>query len=56
MFILKGLVDRVLFAVRVLLFMQVPHFVDQYTQSLSGYYQAQANYLDQYQQIAKKQY
>ncbi len=56
MFIIKGLLDRVLFAVGVLLFMQVPHFVDQYTQRLGGYYQAQVNHLDQYQQIAKKQH
>ncbi len=56
MFIIKGLLDRVLFAVGVLLFMQVPHFVDQYTQRLGGYYQAQVNHLDQYRQIAKKQH
>jgi hypothetical protein len=56
MFIIKGLLDRVLFALGVLLFMQVPHFVDQYTQRLGGYYQAQVNHLDQYQQIAKKQH
>ena len=56
MFIIKGLLDRVLFAIGVLLFMQVPHFVDQYTQRLGGYYQAQVNHLDQYQKIAKKQH
>jgi hypothetical protein len=56
MFIIKGLLDRVLFALGVLLFMQVPHFVDQYTQRLGGYYQAQVNHLEQYQQIAKKQH
>ncbi|MFK7795584.1 MAG: DUF2937 family protein [Gammaproteobacteria bacterium] len=56
MFIIKGLLDRVLFAVGVLLFMQVPHFVDQYAQRLGGYYQAQVNHLDQYQQIAKNQH
>lgn len=56
MFIIKGLLDRVLFAVGVLLFMQVPHFVDQYTQRLGGYYQAQVNHLDQYQKIANKQH
>tara|TARA_R110002096_G_scaffold232613_8_gene422515 strand:- start:149 stop:715 length:567 start_codon:yes stop_codon:yes gene_type:complete len=56
MFIIKGFLDRVLFAVGVLLFMQVPHFVDQYTHRLGGYYQAQANHLEQYQQIANKQH
>ena len=56
MFIIKGLLDRVLFALGVLLFMQVPHFVDQYTQRLGDYYQAQVNHLDEYQKIAKKQH
>ncbi|MFK8026639.1 MAG: DUF2937 family protein [Gammaproteobacteria bacterium] len=56
MFIIKGLLDRVLFAVGVLLFMQVPHFIDQYTQSLGGYYQAQVTHLAQYQEIANKQH
>ena len=53
MFIIKGLLDRVLFALGVLLFMQAPHFVDQYSQRLGGYYQAQLNHLEQYQQIAQ---
>lgn len=56
MFVIKGLLDRVCFAVGVLLFMQVPHFVDQYTQYLCDYYQVQMGHLDQYQQIANKQY
>ncbi len=56
MFIIKGLLDRMLFAVGVLLFMQVPHFVDQYTQRLGGYHQAQVKHLDQYQRIAQNQH
>ncbi|MDW3094234.1 MAG: DUF2937 family protein [Gammaproteobacteria bacterium] len=56
MFIIKGLLDRVLFALGVLLFMQAPHFVDQYSQRLGGYYQAQLNHLEQYQKIAQTQH
>ena len=56
MFIIKGLVDRILFAIGVLAFMQAPHFVDQYTQRLGGFYQAQAEHLRQYQNIADQQY
>jgi len=54
--IIKGLLDRIIFAVGVLLFMQVPHFIDQYEQRLGGYYQAQVKNLAQYQQIANQQH
>ncbi len=56
MVIIKGLLDRILFAAGVLLFMQAPHFVDQYTQRLGGFHQAQAEHLRQYQNIANDQY
>ena len=44
------------FAAGVLLFMQVPHLIDQYEQRLGGYYQAQVNHLEKYQQIAERQH
>ena len=53
---IKGLLDRIVFAVGVLLFMQVPHFIDQYEQRLGGYYQAQVKHLEQYQNIANQQH
>lgn len=56
MFIIKGLLDRIFFAAGVLIFMQAPHFVDQYTQRLGGFYQAQVEQLRQYQNIANDQY
>ena len=56
MFIIKGLLDRIFFAAGVLIFMQVPNFVDQYTQRLGGFYQAQAEYMRQYQNIADNQH
>ena len=54
--IIRGLLDRVCFALGVLLFMQVPHFIDQYSQRLGGFYQAQLEHLHQYQDIANKQH
>ena len=54
--IIRGLLDRVFFAAGVLLFMQVPHFIDQYSQRLGGFYQAQLEHLHQYQDIANKQH
>lgn len=53
---IKGLIDRIIFTVGVLVFMQAPHFVDQYTQRLGGFYQAQVKYLNQYQNIANDQF
>ena len=56
MFIIKGLFDRIFFAAGVLVFMQAPNFVDQYTQRLGGFYQAQVEHLKQYQNIAQDQF
>ena len=53
---IKGLVDRIIFTLGVLVFMQAPHFVDQYTQRLGGFYQAQVKHLNQYQNIANDQF
>lgn len=52
----KGLVDRIIFTFGVLLFMQAPHFIDQYEQRLGGFYQAQINHLQRYQEIADQQH
>lgn len=54
--ILKGLLDRIVFAFGLILFMQVPQFVDQYEHRLGGYFQAQVDYLQQYQKIADEQF
>ncbi len=56
MSIVKGLIDRIIFTLGVLLFMQAPHFIDQYEQRLGGYYQAQLSHLQRYQQIADQQH
>ena len=56
MSIIKGLIDRIIFTMGVLVFMQLPHFVDQYEQRLGGYYQAQLSNLERYQNIANQQH
>lgn len=54
--LLNGLLERFLFTFGVLLFMQIPQFIDQYTQRLGGYYDAQRTHLAQYQAIADINY
>lgn len=54
--VLSGFIDRILFTIGVLVFLQVPHFVDQYTQRLGGYYTSERAHLDKYQAIANKNY
>lgn len=53
--LVRNLSDRILFAVGLLLFMQAPQFVDQYTQRLGGYLQGQQEHLARYQNIADQQ-
>ncbi len=54
--LLNGLLERFLFTFGVLLFMQIPQFIDQYTQRLGGYYDAQRAQLAHYQAIADINY
>ena len=56
MSLIRNLSDRILFAIGLLLFMQVPQFVDQYTQRLGGYLQGQQQQLSRYQDIADSEY
>ena len=49
---IHGLLQRLLFTFGVMLFMQLPQFIDHYSQQLSGYYLAQQNQLQQFQLIA----
>ncbi|SGY97224.1 DUF2937 family protein [Moritella viscosa] len=49
---IHGLLQRLLFTIGVMLFMQLPQFIDHYSQQLSGYYLAQQNQLQQFQLIA----
>jgi len=54
--IINGLLQRLLFTLGFILFMQLPQFIDHYTQHLAGYYNAQQDQLKQYKAIAKLNY
>lgn len=49
---LLGLVDRVFFVVGFLLFLQLPNFVDHYTQRMGGFHDAEKASLAEYQSMA----
>lgn len=49
---INGLLQRLLFTFGVMLFMQLPQFIDHYSQQFSGYYLAQQTQLQQFQLIA----
>jgi hypothetical protein len=51
--LILGFLDRILFTLGVLVFMQLPHFVDQYTHRLGGYTRAAQEQLEQYRDIAQ---
>ena len=46
--------DRIVFTAGVLLFLQLPNFIDQYTQRFGGYYEAEKQQLESYQDISEK--
>lgn len=50
--LILGFLDRIVFTVGVIVFMQLPHYVDQYSHRLGGYARAAQEHLDQYQAIA----
>lgn len=49
---LKNLIDKIFFAAGVILFLQLPQFIDQYTQRIGGYADSQKNQIADYQQLA----
>ncbi|MGH8445304.1 MAG: DUF2937 family protein [Solimonas sp.] len=53
---LIGLFDRLLFAAAFALAMQLPQFIDQYTQRYGGYHQALVDSMGEYQRNADEHY
>ncbi len=53
---LKNLIDKIFFAVGVMLFLQLPHFIDQYTQRMGGYAASQQQQIKEYQSIADQHF
>lgn len=56
MSLVTGLLDRLLFAAALILFMQIPQFVDHYTQRFGGYRQAVAASVADYERSADLHY
>ena len=54
--ILTGFIDRLVFAAGVIVFLQLPHFIDQYTQRVGGFYDAERAHLEKYQAIADQNF
>jgi hypothetical protein len=54
--IIVGFIDRLFFAAGVLVFLQLPHFIDQYTQRFGGFYDAEKAHLEKYQSIADQNF
>jgi len=56
MILIKQLLDKIFFAVGVIVFLQMPHFIDQYTQRIGGYAESKIQQLQEYQVIAENNY
>ena len=56
MILLKQLLDKIFFAAGVIVFLQIPHFIDQYTQRIGGYAESKIQQLQEYQVIAENNY
>ncbi|TJY61075.1 DUF2937 family protein [Sinimarinibacterium sp. CAU 1509] len=54
--LITGLLDRLLFTAGLLVFLQIPQFVDHYTQRYAGYHQAVADSVAEYQLSADAHY
>ncbi len=53
---IKQLLDKIFFACGVIIFLQLPHFIDQYTQRIGGYAESKIQQLGEYQSIAENNF
>lgn len=53
---LKNLLDKICFAFGVILFLQLPQFIDQYTQRIGGYVDSQQAQIAEYQMLADRHF
>ena len=54
--LVKQLIDKIFFTAGVIIFLQIPHFIDQYTQRIGGYAESKNQQLADYQDIAKNNF
>jgi len=53
---IRQLLDKIMFTIGVIVFMQLPHFVNQYAQRLGGYYESREQQLTEFQGVANNNY
>jgi hypothetical protein len=53
---IKDLLDKICFAVGVMVFLQLPHFIDQYTQRMGGFSESMQQQISEYQSIADEHF
>lgn len=53
---IKGLIDKIFFAAGAIVFLQLPHFIEQYTQRIGGYASSQSEQIKEYQSIANQHF
>ncbi|KAA3641477.1 MAG: DUF2937 family protein [Proteobacteria bacterium] len=53
---IKNLLDKIVFAIGVIVFLQLPQFIDQYTQRIGGYVASQQAQIAEYQVLADKHF
>ncbi len=53
---LKNLLDKICFAFGVILFLQLPQFIDQYTQRIGGFVDSQKQQIAEYQMLADRHF
>lgn len=53
---IKSLLDKIFFTVGAIVFLQLPHFIEQYTQRMGGYAASQTEQIKEYQAIADQHF
>ncbi len=53
---IKQLLDKIFFTCGVIVFLQLPHFIDQYTQRIGGFAESKQQQLSEYQSIANRNF
>ncbi len=53
---IKNLLDKIFFAVGVIIFLQIPHFINQYAQRMGGFIDSQKEQIAEYQAIANRHF
>jgi len=53
---IRQLLDKIMFTIGVIVFIQLPHFVNQYAQRLGGYYESRQVQLSEFQAVANNNF